>query len=465
MDKPTLLKELLLEYRQKHRISEEFYEKALKFQIGGGSHNLRLFSPFPFFDAQCKGSKVIDIDGNPYIDFWQGHFANILGHNPEVVTESLMQHFRKGEGLSTGFPGTHQKELAGLLCRLSGAEKVRFTTSGTLATMYAVMLAKAFTGRDLVMKIGGGWHGSQPYTLKGISIYRDGFNQLESAGLPMGIESSIVTTRFNDRNDLREQFRKVGEQVSCLIVEPFIGAGGFIFGKKNYIQEARKLTKKYGALLIFDEVVSGLRFHPGPAYSLYGINPDLSVFGKAIGGGMPLSAVAGKHEVMSLCGSEVDPARRVKFDGGTFSAHPASVLAGIVFIEHLIAHEKKIYPQIGKWGILARNGIEEIFNAHGFNVKCTGDGGSVAKNSSIVGVHFLRDTFDQIISPDQVWNGDVCDIDLREKVFKLAMLLEGFNIFHGYGSISFAHSESEIQGSLGAVERIAKRWRKYNIPE
>jgi len=465
MDKETLFQELLKEYRIKHKKSERFYKKACKYMIGGGSHNLRLFSPFPFIDVQCRGSKVTDIDGNNYVDFWQGHFANILGHNPDIVSKSLAQCFEKKLGLSTGFPGLYQKELAELLFRLTGAEKIRFTTSGTLATMYAIMLSKAFTRRKLVMKVGGGWHGSQPYVLKGISIYRNGFNQVESAGLPEGIESSIITTRFNDVEDLRAQFKKFGEQVACLIVEPFIGAGGFIFGEREYIDETRKLTDQYGSLLVLDEVVSGLRFHAGPVHGFYGIYPDLSVYGKAIGGGMPLSAVAGKDEVMALCGSSAAPEKKVKFDGGTFSAHPASVLAGIAFVKHLISHEKEIYPQIGKRGEIARRGIEEIFRSHGFNVRCTGGNESVVKHSSVVGVHFLHDKFDRITSPDQVWNEDVCDYDLREKVFKLSMLQEGFNIFHGYGAVSFAHSESEIRDSLDAVERIAKKWKKHKIPD
>ena len=459
MDKKALLQELTRDYTRTHKKSEAFFHRASQLQIRGGSHNLRLFDPFPFYDAECRGSSVTDIDGNAYVDFWQGHFANIMGHNPPFVLDALIDYHKLGDGLTTGFPGVLQSKLAELLLSKLSAEKIRFSTSGTLVTMYAVMLAKAQTKRDLVMKVGGGWHGSQPYALKGISTYEEGFTRVESAGLPSGMGEMILITRFNDEEDLAEKFRIFGERTACLILEPFIGAGGFIFGRKNYIHKARQLCDRYGSLLIFDEVISGFRFHAGALQNLYDVHPDLTVFGKAIGGGMPLSAVAGKDEIMALCGPEAKKEAKVKVEGGTFSAHPASMLAGLTFIKYLSEHAEDIYPRIGHLGERVRREIENIFAAHGFHVRCTGDGNSVAKNSSVVGVHFLHAPCDRIESPEQVWNPDVCDIELREKIFRLAMIQEGFNIFHGYGSISGVHTEEEIQASLDAVEKIAKKWK------
>ena len=458
MDKKALLQDLIHDYTQTHKKSEAFFQRASQFQIRGGSHNLRLFAPFPFYDAFCRGSSVTDIDGNAYVDFWQGHFANIMGHNPPFILDALNEYYKQGNGLTTGFPGVLQSELAELLLSRLSAEKIRFSTSGTLVTMYAVMLSKAKTNRDLVIKVGGGWHGSQPYALKGISVYEKGFTEVESAGLPSGMDEMILITRFNDEEDLEEKFRIYGERTACLILEPFIGAGGFIFGRKNYIRKARQLCDQYGSLLILDEVISGFRFHAGALQNLYDVKPDLTVFGKAIGGGMPLSAIAGDDEIMSLCGPAVKKEVKVKVEGGTFSAHPASMLAGLTFIKYLLDHEEDIYPRIGHLGEKVRREIENIFATHGFNVRCTGDGNSVAKNSSVAGVHFLHSTCDRIESPEQVWNPDVCDIEMREKIFKLAMIQQGFNVFHGYGSISVAHTEEEIQASLVAVERIAKKW-------
>lgn len=461
MDKKRLLADLVEKYKNTHPRSALMMEKSSQFLIGGGSHNLRLFHPFPFCDVKCSGSKVTDLDGISYVDFWQGHFANILGHNPPIVLNALIEQFSSGEGLGTGFPGKYQCRLAELILKRVHLDKIRFTTSGTLATMYAIMLAKSFTGRKLILKIGGGWHGAHPYALKGISIFEKGLNRVESAGLHNGMDSTLITTCFNSIEDLEEKFHIFKEKVACIIMEPFIGAGGFIFGQKNYIKKARELTQKYGALLIFDEVVSGFRFHAGALHSLYGVTPDLSVFGKAIGGGMPVSAVAGRNEIMELVSIDSPFEKRVKFEGGTFSAHPAAMLAGITFLNYLIENETKIYPRIGKLGKMVREGIESIFARHGFNVLCTGGDESIVKNSSVIGVHFLNSNINTLTSPDEAWNPEISDFELREKIFKLAMIEEGFNTFHGYGTISNAHSKEEIENSLNAVENIAIKWRKY----
>ncbi|TKJ28729.1 glutamate-1-semialdehyde 2,1-aminomutase, partial [bacterium (candidate division B38) B3_B38] len=155
-----LIRRLVSEYCQKHPRSEKHYQSSCSHLIRGGSHTLRLFQPFPFYDARCQGSRVIDLDGHSYIDFWQGHYANILGHNPKLITAVLVDRFRKGEGLHTGFPSTLQRDFASLLLGQIKGEKVRFTTSGALTTIFAVMLARAYTGRNMILKVAGGWHGT-----------------------------------------------------------------------------------------------------------------------------------------------------------------------------------------------------------------------------------------------------------------------------------------------------------------
>lgn len=465
MNRNEFMQELIKDYSLKNKKSKEIFTSASQSQIGGGSHNLRLFPPFPIYAEKCRGSSIWDSDGNIYIDFWQGHFANVLGHNPPVVTQRLQQLYKKGQGLETGFPESNQRKLAGLILNKIKADNIRFTTSGTLATMYAVMLAKAYTGKEKVLKTGGGWHGSHPYLLKGISTYREGLNQIESRGLPEAIDSMILVTRFNDIGDLERIFLTYGKETACFIIEPFIGAGGFIFSSREYLQKARDLTAKYGVVLIFDEVVSGFRFHAGPLQSLYGIDPDLTVLGKAIGGGMPVSAVAGKNDILSLCGQEIKKEERVKFEGGTFSGHPSAMLAGVTYLQYLIENEDEIYPRIGKWGSCVRNGIEDIFSSCGFNVKCTGDGSNITGNSSLAGVHFLRRPIDKITTPEQAWNPEVSNVELREHIFKLAMILEGFYTFHGFGAVSAAHTQKEIQSALDAVERIARKWKEKHVQD
>lgn len=465
IDKRHLLNVLRERYRKRHPLSAEYFRRAAKFLIDGGSHTLRLFRPFPFYDTEARGSKVKDLDGYTYVDFWQGHFSNILGHNPPEIISELNQSLRKNQGLITGFPGIYQEELAELILQRVPGECIRFTTSGSLASMYAIMLAKSFTGRSIILKIGGGWHGAHPFGLKGITTFKMmGLESLESAGLPESIESEVVIVEFNNIDDLNRKFKKLGDQIACLIIEPFIGAGGFIFADKDYLEKARQLTKDNKSMLILDEVVSGFRFHAGALQSLYGIQADLTILGKIIGGGMPVSAVAGRRDILELCSKEAPALKKVKFEGGTFSAHPLSMIAGLACISHLIEHEKTIYPYIGKLGDRIRSEVENIFRFYGFKVRCTGNSPSSLKiKSSLVGVHFLLQDIESLNSPQQVFNPEISDYSLREEVFKFAMLEEGFNVFHGFGAISTAHSEKEIQDALDKVEVIAKKWKKMNL--
>ncbi|MBU4203963.1 MAG: aminotransferase class III-fold pyridoxal phosphate-dependent enzyme [Acidobacteria bacterium] len=461
IDKQALYSHLVETYRNNHPRSYELFQRAGRSLIKGGSHSIRLMDPFPVYDVRSEGARVTDADGHSIIDFWQGHFANVLGHNPPIVLDGLRDYFAGGQGLLTGFPGMLQMELAEILLSRVKAERVRFTTSGTLATMYAVMLARAYTGRSFVIKIGGGWHGAQPYLLKGISHFREGLDELESAGLPRHIDASILMTRFNDMEDLKSRFKKHGKKVACLILEPFVGAGGFLFAAPDYLRLARELTEKYGSLLIFDEVISGFRFSAGGVQKFYGVSPDLSVFGKTIGGGMPVSAVTGREDILKLCRPDAPEASRVKFEGGTFSAHPAAMLAGKLYLKYLIDNEDTVYSTIGSLGDRARTEIENILRSHGFFVRCSGKDPSVVPSSSCVGVHFLNEDAEKVRSPEQVWNSRLADFEMREKLFKMAMLNEGFHVFHGYGAVSLAHSEVDIQASLDAVDRIGRLFSSF----
>jgi glutamate-1-semialdehyde 2,1-aminomutase len=457
MDRHAYLSELSDYYVSKHPSSREHYEGARSVLLGGGSHNIRLFRPFPFYTADARGATVTDVDGNTYVDFWQGHFANILGHNPRVVLDALRSEIDEDRGLITGFPTRQQAELAELIRSRVEADRIRFTTSGALATMNAILLARAATGRRVVIKIAGGWHGGHPLAMKGIHTYDDGLRVVESAGLPACADTDVVVTRFNDIEDLERVFNEYGSEAACFITEPMVGAGGLIFADPTYLRRARELTREHGALLIFDEVITGFRLHAGPLQALYRITPDLTVFGKAIGGGMPVAAVAGTEEVMSLAAPGVEHGRAVKFDGGTFSAHPAAMAAGIVFLRFLIEHEDEIYPYVGGLGRMARAGIEERLAAFGINARCGGDASPVTDDSSLIAVHVLTDGSESVRTPDQVYDPSRSDMVLRDEIFKLAMLKEGFHVVHGYGGISFAHTEAQIQGSLDAFERIAKR--------
>jgi glutamate-1-semialdehyde 2,1-aminomutase len=461
VNKKALLSEIISEYKKKHKKSEEHYKKSVRYLIRGGSHTIRLWEPFPIYDVHCQGSKVIDIDGNSYVDFWQGHFSNILGHNPDIILDALQEHFQKKSGLLTGFPSILQEELAKTILKLIDAEKIRFTTSGALATMYAVMLSKAFTNRDLVLKVGGGWHGAHPYLLKGVGTFDKGFNKLESAGLHPDCNAEIIICKFNNIEHLKDTFSKYGERIACFIIEPFIGAGGFLFADKEYLQAARDLTRTYESLLIFDEIVSGFRFCPSGLQILYQIKPDLSTFGKVIGGGMPIAAVAGREDILQQCDPKGPSSQKVRFEGGTFSVHPSALVAGLTLIRYLVEHQDEIYPEIGSLGEKIRKGAEEIFKSYQINAQCTGWPTSDVKHSSIAMLNFPVKESVKKPTPEDLSNPDVSDAEMREWIFKLAMLNEGFIVFHGIGSISTAHTDGEIDQFLAACEKVAKKFKKY----
>ncbi len=454
---------LLGDYRRRTAKSRAVFRRAEKSMVNGGSHTMRLWPPYPFFAASAEGPIVRDVDGNAYIDYWQGHYANILGHNPRPVLREMASCLRKG-GLHTGFEAGSQIDLAEALAGGLGGKdlKVRFTTSGTLATMYAVMLAQGLTGRDLVLKVGGGWHGASPYLLKGVKYHAgEGFEGRESAGLLDDIVRRTLITRFNDGDDLRRTIELHGDRIACFIVEPFLGVGGFLAASREYLELARRLTEERGIILVFDEIISGYRFCPTGVQTLYGVRPDLTTFGKIIGGGHAVSAVAGAREVMGECERGRGGRDRVLFEGGTFSAHAEYMRAGLVMLKRLAAGAGTIYPRIARAGERLRRGIERVFAEAGIEVRATGDGNAVVTGSSLFMVHFPREKGVAYDRPEDVHDDRRSNVALREEVLKLALLANGVNVVHGGGAVSAAHGEREIDATIAAYSEAARLIRKY----
>jgi glutamate-1-semialdehyde 2,1-aminomutase len=334
-------------------------------------------------------------------------------------------------------------------------ERVRFTTSGSLATMYAILLARAFTGRDRVMKIGGGWHGAQPWGLVGIEYHNGGnhFQFSDTEGLPVAIEEEVVVTRFNDAEMLSEHFRRFGSELACFILEPFIGAGGGIPADPEYLRAARSLCERHGTILIFDEVISGFRFHAGLLGQLYEVQPDLATMAKIIGGGMPLAAVAGRREILELAGR----GGQVRFSGGTYSGHPAGLLAAKTMLTYLEENEKTVYPYIGDLASRIRGIVEGVFSEAGIYARCTGTGGGALPGSSISTVLFPYDEEHPCKGPEDTLNPHVCDVELSNRVLQLALLLEDVHVIHGLGSVSTAHAEADLPVVEAAYRRAARR--------
>ena len=454
----ALYTKLAQEYEQRFPASGKQHARARSVMVDGGQHTLRLLAPFPVHVKAASGAYVYDLDGHRILDFWQGHFANILGHNPPLITQALCEMLSQGYGLQTGMVDDLAYELGVLICQQTASERVRFTTSGSLATMYAIMLARSFTGRDQVLKVGGGWHGSQPWGLVGVDYGPQAFHAAESEGLPRNTAGEVLTTRYNDGEGLEQVFAQHGDQIACFIVEPVIGAGGLIPAKPEYLRLARELTQKHGALLILDEVISGFRFCAGSVGRLYGIQPDLITLGKIIGGGMPVAAVAGRREVMVIAGRE--GGRRVRFDGGTYSAHPASMVAGKVMLAHLIEHEEQIYTRLASLGQQMRLRVEQIFADRGVLAQCTGYPNAAVKGSSVAVVHFPVRPGVIVDSPDVASDPRLCRVQVREGIFRLAMLLADAYTMHGLGALSTAHTGEDLNRLYEACDQVAQRLKR-----
>jgi len=449
-DHSRVLAALAEEYARRSPRSARINADALKVLVDGGSHAIRLLRPFPPRISQAHGAYVTDEDGHQILDFWQGHHANILGHNPREITEELAAAFGRGAGLQSGFTDALQVKVAELLCLRTGAEQARLTSSGSLATMYAIMLARAATGREEVLKVGGGWHGAQPWGLVGVDY---NFHHAESRGLPAGVAEQVLVTPLNDVEKLEDLFRKHGSRIACFIFEPFMGSGGSLPATLAFLKRARELTRTHGALLIFDEVIAGFRFCAGGTARLHSVQPDLATYAKVMGGGMPVAAVAGRAEIMKLAGREGS----VRFSGGTYSCHPASMLASFTMMRHLVDHEEEIYPRLASLGDAARKAVEEALKAEGLPARCTGAGNDALPGSSLASVHFPFDPSCPCDTPEQTRNPQVCDITMSDTVLQLALLLEDVFVMHGLGSVSLAHTPADITRLAEACRRAARR--------
>ena len=363
-------------YVQKTPKSKKLFEEARKYLPGGVSYAIRFFEPYPFYVSSAEGQKVWDIDGNAYTDYWMGHGALLMGHRYPPVIEAVKDQLDQFP--HAGFSHEWEVKLAKQIVEMvESVELVRFTNSGTEAAMYSIRLARAYTGKRLIGKFEGGWHGgydalhiavSPPYELPG------------SLGITEGALKDTVILPYNDLDGVREIVK--GLELAAIIVEPVLGAGGFIPSDPEFLKGLRELCDELDALLIFDEVITGFRLSPGGAQKLYGVKPDLTVFGKILGGGeFPAGGFGGRRDVMELLDQLKyrDPHERA-FQGGTFAANPITTRAGYTLLREL-QRRPEIYDHLNGLGERARDELQRIFDERGFNAHVTGIG-------SLFTIHF-----------------------------------------------------------------------------
>ncbi|MGA2517063.1 MAG: aspartate aminotransferase family protein [Thermodesulfobacteriota bacterium] len=436
-------------YRLKTPRSEALFKRAREVMPGGISHNIHFFPPYPFFVEKTKGSKIWDVDGNEYIDFWMGNYTHILGHRPRVVVQAIEEQLK--EGIHWGALYRKQIEWAELIRELvPSAEMVRFCCSGTEATMYAIRLARGYTGKKTVLKAAGGWHGANSDLSLGIKMP---YEREESLGLLPELQEYTKVIPFNDLSGSIEVIRQNKEDLAGIIVEPVIGEGGFTPAAKEYLQMLRSETRTREVLLIFDEVISCFRVALGGAQERFNVVPDLTTLGKITGGGLPVGALVGRREIIEASSPEKKGNKweRVLIGGGTFSAHPLTAVAGLAMLRYLRAHRKRIYPLLESKGEKVRKRLQEAFDREGLNAAVTGIG-------SLFQTHFPFEKGVTLNSPQSIHR--LTDLEKREIEFRVRMLAKGVHVMHGGGCLSIAHSDEDIEKFIKATRKVAREMKR-----
>jgi glutamate-1-semialdehyde 2,1-aminomutase len=331
--------------------SSQLFADALKRIPGGVNSPVRAFRGLgrePFFVDRAAGSRIWDVDGNEYIDYVGTWGPAILGHAPAVVIDAVRA--AAARGVSFGIPNPLEVEMAELICNwVPSNEKVRMVNSGTEATMSCLRLARGFTGRDKIIKFEGCYHGHVDSLLVQAGSGALTHGRPDSAGVPAEFAALTISLPFNDIEAVRAAFRENPKSIAAIILEPFPANAGLYFPREKFLQELRDECDRHGALLIFDEVMTGFRVARGGAQELFGIRPDLTALGKVIGGGLPVGAFGGRAEIMD----QLSPLGPV-YQAGTLSGNPLAMAAGLAQLREL--------ERIDGWNLLEKSGarFEEL---------------------------------------------------------------------------------------------------------
>jgi glutamate-1-semialdehyde 2,1-aminomutase len=323
--------------------SRELQQRAERFLPGGVDSPARAFRAVggdPPFVERGEGAYLWDADGNRYIDYFGSWGPMVLGHAFPPVVDAIRE--AAGRSASFGASTASEADLAELVVRaFPSIDKLRFVSSGTEATMSAIRLARAFTGRKLVVKFEGCYHGHSDGLLVKAGSGVATFGIPGSAGVPNEIAHLTLALPYNDAQAVEAAFAAHQHEIACVIVEPIVGNAGCIPPAPGYLEALREITNREGALLIFDEVMTGFRVALGGAQELYGITPDLTTLGKILGGGLPCAAFGGRADIMDLL-SPLGPV----YQAGTLSGNPLAMAAGIATIGYLSEHRERVYPQL-----------------------------------------------------------------------------------------------------------------------
>lgn len=424
--------------------SQLLFERARQLIPGGVNSPVRAWQAIggtPRFIARGEGAHVSDVDGRSYIDFVASWGPLILGHaHPEVV-RSLKEALEKGT--TFGAPTEGEVELAEFICqRFAAIEKLRLVSSGTEATMSAIRLARAFTNRSKIIKFDGCYHGHVDGLLVQAGSGLATLALPSSPGVPASFAAETFVAPFNDVSAVEAIFTSSGSAIAALIVEPICGNMGVIAPTKKFLSALRELTRRHGALLIFDEVITGFRVSPIGAQALYGIKPDLTCLGKILGGGLPLGAFGGRREIMDLLAPD-GPV----YQAGTLSGNPLAVTAGLVTLKEL--SRPGVYQELEEKGSKIQRGFEAILKRYRLQ-------GAVNRVGSMLTLFFGVDRVQDAAQARR------CD-KARFARFFHGMLERGIYFppspFEA-AFVSLAHHREDLEKSLQAFEEWARQERK-----
>jgi glutamate-1-semialdehyde 2,1-aminomutase len=420
--------------------SEQLFAEALRYIPGGVNSPVRAFRAVggqPFFVNRARGARVWDVDGHELIDYVGTWGPAILGHAHPKIIQSVQQ--AAAQGTSFGIPNPLEVTMARLICQaVPSVQKVRMCNSGTEATMSAIRLARGFTKRDKIIKFDGCYHGHADSLLVKAGSGALTFGHPDSAGVPASFTQHTIVVPFNDSEAVKAAFAANAGQIAGIILEPVPGNAGLYLPKPGFLEGLREITAAHGALLIFDEVMTGFRLAAGGAQQRFGIEPDLSCFGKIIGGGLPVGAFGGRADIMD-CLAPLGPV----YQAGTLSGNPLAMAAGIAALEEL--QSLRAYDQLEASGARLEAGLKDAAKAAG------------------VAVQFNRcgSMFCSYFTDRPVWNlADAMHSDrARFAKFFHGMLAEGIYLAPSQfeaGFISTAHGDPEVEATVNSAARVLR---------
>lgn len=419
-------------------LSEKAFELTKAVIPGGVNSPARAYGAVgghPLFIDRAQGAWIWDIDGCRYVDYVGSWGPMILGHAHPEVLASIESAMRRGT--SFGAPTHAETELAELVCEIvPSIEKVRFVNSGTEATMSAIRLARGVTGRRKIVKFAGNYHGHVDSLLVAAGSSAATLGVPNSPGVTEGTAQDTLVLRYNDSQGVRQLFAEMGTEIAAVIVEPIAGNMGCVPARREFLLTLREVTQKYGAILIFDEVMTGFRVALGGAQSLYGITPDLTTLGKIIGGGLPVGAYGGKAEIMD----HVLPSGKV-FQAGTLSGNPLAMAAGIATLTYL--HRENPYPLLELQSNRLEQGLTEI-------IAKTGVPARVQRCGSMLTLFF---TSEEVVDWD---TASRCNTKRFARFF-WGMIEQGVYLpcsqFEAW-FVSVAHGDPEIAKTIDAASKV-----------